>query len=65
MHLQSRHIGFYELIQSVDPICLFLVLELNMFYRINGAVQNSKDFARSFNCPANSNMNPDNKCYVW
>jgi len=34
-------------------------------FRINGVVQNSKQFATAFNCKENSKMNPKNKCRVW
>eukprot|EP00833_Pecoramyces_ruminatium_P001925 jgi/Orpsp1_1/1175957/evm.model.c7180000055872.1 len=34
-------------------------------YRVNGVVSNLKQFSKAFNCPANSPMNPKNKCSIW
>ncbi|KAG0371442.1 hypothetical protein BGX24_001670 [Mortierella sp. AD032] len=34
-------------------------------WRINGVAQNSPGFAKAFNCPAGSPMNPATKCEVW
>ena len=34
-------------------------------YRIYGVAQNSEVFAKDFNCPANTKMNPENKCSFW
>ncbi|BFZ14183.1 hypothetical protein BsWGS_17222 [Bradybaena similaris] len=33
--------------------------------RINGAFRNSPDFAKAFNCPLGSYMNPADKCRLW
>ncbi|KAF9154691.1 hypothetical protein BG015_000219 [Linnemannia schmuckeri] len=34
-------------------------------WRINGAAQNSPDFAKAFKCKAGAPMNPTKKCEVW
>ncbi|BFZ23832.1 hypothetical protein BsWGS_26871 [Bradybaena similaris] len=34
-------------------------------YRILTVLQNSEEFARAYNCPRGSFMNPEHKCNVW
>ncbi|XP_070559984.1 neprilysin-2-like [Ptychodera flava] len=34
-------------------------------YRVEGTISNLPEFAKVFNCPAASPMNPDEKCTVW
>ncbi|XP_043232060.1 neprilysin-2-like isoform X2 [Amphibalanus amphitrite] len=34
-------------------------------YRVSGVLQNSRQFAETFNCPVGSPMNPLEKCDVW
>ncbi|XP_051862451.1 neprilysin-2-like isoform X3 [Drosophila albomicans] len=34
-------------------------------FRIIGALSNSEDFAKAYNCPVGSPMNPNTKCHIW
>ncbi|TMW55362.1 hypothetical protein Poli38472_013253 [Pythium oligandrum] len=34
-------------------------------WRVNGAAMNNDDFAKTFNCPVGSKMNPEKKCKLW
>jgi membrane metallo-endopeptidase-like protein 1 len=35
------------------------------YYRINVPLMNSEYFAKDFNCPVGSPMNPVHKCLIW
>ncbi|RHZ03763.1 hypothetical protein DYB37_013263, partial [Aphanomyces astaci] len=34
-------------------------------FRVTGALQNDAEFARVFQCPTDSRLNPSNKCLLW
>ncbi|CAG5127099.1 unnamed protein product, partial [Candidula unifasciata] len=34
-------------------------------FRLIGPLQNSEDFAKAYNCPRGSYMNPEKKCSMW
>jgi len=34
-------------------------------FRVIGSLTNNKRFAKTFNCPAKTPMNPDHKCILW
>lgn len=37
----------------------------NAQYRVNGVLRNVPEFSKAFSCPAESPMNPKNKCSLW
>lgn len=34
-------------------------------FRVNGPLQNLKEFVEAFNCKGKSAMNPKSKCEIW
>ncbi|KAK5644245.1 hypothetical protein RI129_008090 [Pyrocoelia pectoralis] len=34
-------------------------------FRVTGSITNMEDFAKDFECPPESDMNPTDKCKLW
>ncbi|XP_034112816.2 neprilysin-2-like isoform X5 [Drosophila albomicans] len=47
---------YWEELTDVHPVDKF---------RVIGAVSNSEDFAKAYNCPVGSPMSPNRKCHIW
>ena len=52
---------------SPEALRQFLVTDLHSprEFRVIGPLSNIPDFAKDFNCPTGSPMNPTEKCTVW
>ncbi|KAH9495465.1 Endothelin-converting enzyme 1, partial [Bulinus truncatus] len=67
---QLYFVGFSQLwcalySSSYEKAALKTEIHSNNRYRVIGSLSNNVDFAKAFNCPVNSPMNPENKCKVW
>ena len=55
-----------ELIKIISQFRIILISFFFMcFFRVKGSLSNMEEFAKTFNCPAGSAMNPATKCEVW
>jgi len=62
---QLFYIAFGQTWCSINTIGILQDVHSPGSARVNGVVANSKQFAKAFNCPSNSAMNPENKCEIW
>ena len=62
---QLFYIAYGQSFCSIEEIYIKIEKHSPGIARINGAVANSKHFAKAFNCPTKSAMNPENKCLIW
>ena len=44
---------------------VFILNYIVLYYRVVGAVANSREFAEAFECKEGSPMNPEDKCELW
>ncbi|KAL9545203.1 hypothetical protein MBANPS3_007261 [Mucor bainieri] len=51
--------------EEVDQLSIYTNTHSPDNVRVNGILQNSPEFAATFNCPAGSPMNPETKCSMW
>lgn len=52
--------------RGMDMYCIVFIFKLlNFVDRVNVALSNFKEFAQSFHCMGESNMNPKDRCTVW
>jgi len=54
-----RNKSIFDYLSRVDPV------HSRSYARVNGVAMNNKEFAKAFNCPVNSKMNPEKKCEIW
>ncbi|ORX79228.1 zincin, partial [Anaeromyces robustus] len=61
--------GYMWCMNVDDPSTIDYMLSIDVHsegnVRVNGVITNSNYFAKAFNCPLNSKMNPEKKCVIW
>lgn len=63
--ISSAHVWCAVTTPEFDSMLITTDVHSPSEFRVNGVVNNMREFAHDFQCKSGSKMNPVNKCEVW